>query len=178
MLITASRFPPVCLVWFEFRVAEFDLAAAVQEDAEDDEAGVGRDLGGDLMPGPVAGSGGDGEVVGGIVPGIRSGWLPSFADDAEHQSGAVGDVGGAQGAAEDDGAAAVVVGVDLLAEEGESGGFGHGRGQDRPALFSGAGIGLVVGTGGLGPEGAAELPSGPAVGGRQGAALEPPVLGR
>ena len=48
-------------------MAELDLAGAVQEEAEDDEAGVGRVLGGDLVPGPVAGSGGEGEVVGGIA---------------------------------------------------------------------------------------------------------------
>ena len=41
-------------MWFELWVAELDLAAAVQEDAEDDEVGVGRDLGCDLVPGPVA----------------------------------------------------------------------------------------------------------------------------
>jgi hypothetical protein len=115
-------------VGFEFWVAEFDLAAAVQEDAEDDEAGVGRDLGGDLMPSPVAGSGDEGEVVGGIVAGILPGcplWRGrSFSDDAEHKPGAVGDIGGAQVAVEGDGAAAVVVGVDLLTEDGESGGFG------------------------------------------------------
>jgi hypothetical protein len=33
-------------------VAKFELTAAVQEDAERDEAGVRRDLGGDLIPGP------------------------------------------------------------------------------------------------------------------------------
>ena len=92
------------------RVAEFDLAAAVQEDAEDDADGIGRGLGGDLVAGPVAGSGDGGEVVLGIVPGIRWGRSPSLAGDAEHQSGAVGDVGGAQVAAEGDRAAAVVVG--------------------------------------------------------------------
>ena len=88
------------LRWGELQVAEFDLATAVKEDAEDDEGGVGRDLGGHLMPGPVSGPGDEGEVVFGIVPGIVSGWpllpRPSFADDAEHQSGAVGDVGGAR----------------------------------------------------------------------------------
>src|SRR5580704_16562468 len=35
-----------CRIWFELRVAEFDLAAAVQEDAEEDVIGIGRDLGG------------------------------------------------------------------------------------------------------------------------------------
>jgi hypothetical protein len=90
-------------MWFELWVAEFDLAAAGQEDAEEDVIGVGRELGGDLMPGPVAGSGDGGEVVGGIL----SGWLPwrgPIAGDAEQQSGAVGDAGDAQVAAEGDGA--------------------------------------------------------------------------
>ena len=59
-----------CRMWFELRVAEFDLAAAIQEDAEEDVIGVGRDLGGDLMPGPVAGSGGEGEVVYCLVQGV------------------------------------------------------------------------------------------------------------
>src|SRR5580693_5121770 len=136
-------------VWVELRVAEFDLAAAVQEDAEDDADGVGRDLDGDLVADPVAGSGDGGEVVLGIVPGIRRGRPPSLAGDAEHQSGAVGDVGGTQVAAEGDGAAAVVVGFDLLAEEGESGGSGHGRGQNHPPVLGGAGIVLVVGPGHL-----------------------------
>jgi len=44
-------------------------------------------------------------VVLGIVPRIRWGRSPSLAGNAEHQSGAVGDVGGAQVAAEGDGAA-------------------------------------------------------------------------
>src|SRR5689334_7183074 len=69
--------------WFELRVAEFDLAASVQEDAEDDAGGVGRDLGSDLVPGPVAGSGDEGEVVLGIMQGISSVWAllpqPSLA---------------------------------------------------------------------------------------------------
>src|ERR1700683_657260 len=133
MLIAASPLSARCRVRAELRAAEFDLAAAVQEDAEDDKAGVGRDLGGDLMPGPVAGSGDEGEVVLRIVPGILYGWSlppPSFADDAEPQSGAV-EVGGAQVAPEGDGAAAVVVRVDLLAEGGESGGARPGR--RRPA---------------------------------------------
>jgi hypothetical protein len=77
------------------------------------------------------------------------GQLPSLAGDAEHRSG-----GGAQVAAEGDGAAAVVVGLDLLAEDGESGGFGHGRGQDRPPVYGGAGIVLVVGSGHLAQEAA------------------------
>jgi hypothetical protein len=45
---------------FEFRVAEFDLAVAVQEDAQD-VGGVGRDLGCDLVAGPAAGSGEGGD---------------------------------------------------------------------------------------------------------------------
>jgi hypothetical protein len=146
-------------MWCEFWVAEFDLAAAVQEDAEDDVGRVGRDLGDDLMPGPVAVSGDEGEVVGGIVPGILSGWSlwrgPFFAG-AEHQAGEAGDVGGAQFAAERDRATAVVVGEDPLAEEGESGGLRHGRGQDHSPVFGGAGI---VEPGALTQEGAAELPS-------------------
>jgi hypothetical protein len=41
----------------ELRVAEFDLAAAVQEDAEDDADGIGRDLAGGLSAlGTVAAS--------------------------------------------------------------------------------------------------------------------------
>jgi hypothetical protein len=76
------------------------------------------------------------------------------------------------GRREGDGAAAVVVGFDLLAEEGESGGSGHGRGQDHPPVFGGAGIVLVVGPG-LAQEGAIELPSVQAVGERQVARLEP-----
>ena len=63
----------------ELRVTEFDLAAAVQEDAEDDADGIGRDMGGDLVAGPVAGSGDGGEVVLGIVPGIWWGRSPSLA---------------------------------------------------------------------------------------------------
>src|ERR1700722_9038907 len=123
-LAFSGLLPGVCRRWFELRAAEFDLAAAVQEDAEDDADGIGRDLGGDLVAGPVAGfaDGGGGGLR--IAPGIRGGRAASLAGDAEHQSGAVGDVGGAQVAAEGDGAAAVVVGLDLLAEEGESGGFG------------------------------------------------------
>src|SRR5260370_21614195 len=96
MLIAASPLSAGCRVWVELRVAEFDLAAAVQEEAEDDADGISRDLGGDLVAGPVAGSGDGGEVVLGIVPGIRWGRSPFLAGDAEHQSGAVGDVGGAQ----------------------------------------------------------------------------------
>ena len=84
----------VCRMWFELRIAEFDLAGTVQEDAEDDEVGVRRDLCGDLMPGPVTRSGDEGEVVGRIEPGILPGWSlwrgPSFAGGTEHQSGAVG----------------------------------------------------------------------------------------
>lgn len=44
-------------------MAEFDLAAAVQEDAEPDQVGVRRDLGGDFVLGPCAGSGGGCDVV-------------------------------------------------------------------------------------------------------------------
>jgi hypothetical protein len=55
LVFAASPLSAGC--WFELRVAEFDLAASVQEDAEDDVVGVGRDLGSDLIPGPVAGSG-------------------------------------------------------------------------------------------------------------------------
>lgn len=54
-------------------VAEFDLAAAVQEDAEPDQAGVRRDLGGDLVLGPRAASGGGGDVAGRVYPGICAG---------------------------------------------------------------------------------------------------------
>jgi hypothetical protein len=54
-------------------VAEFELTAAVQEDAERDAVGVRRDLGGDLMLGPRAGSSGEGDVVGRIFPGIWAG---------------------------------------------------------------------------------------------------------
>ena len=114
----------------------------------------------------------------GSCQGSREGRPPSLAGDAEHQPGAVGDVGGAQVAAEGDGAAAVGVGFDLLAEDGESGGFGHGRGQDRPPVFGGAGIVLAVEPGHLAQEGAIELPSVQAVGERQVARLEPGVLGR
>src|ERR1700689_2452098 len=120
-------------------MAEFDLAAAVQEDAECDQAGVRRDLGGDLILGPRAGSGGGGDVVGRVFPGIWAGcpgWRgPAWAGDAEYQPGAAVRLGGAQCAAEGDGAATVVVGFDVLGEEGESGGFGHGRGQDRPPVL-------------------------------------------
>ena len=71
---------------FEFRVAEFDLAVAVQEDAEDDADGIGRNLGRDLVAGPVVVSGDGGEVVLGIVPGIWRGRSLSLVGDAEHQS--------------------------------------------------------------------------------------------
>src|ERR1700759_482454 len=125
-------------------MAEFDLAAAVQEDAEPDQVGVRRDLGGDLILGPRAGPGGGGDVVGWVVPGIWTGCLgwrgPTRAGGAECQPGAAVRLGGAQFAAEGDGAAVVVVGFDLLGEEGESGGFGHGRGQDRPPVLGGGGI--------------------------------------
>ena len=59
----------------ESRVAEFELTAAVQEDAERDEVGVRRDLGGDLILGPRAGPGGGGDVVGRVFPGIWAGCL-------------------------------------------------------------------------------------------------------
>ena len=59
-------------------------------------------------------------MVLGIVPGIRWGWSPSLAGDAEHQPGTVGDVGGAQVAAEGDGATAVV-GAGEQAPDGEGG---------------------------------------------------------
>src|SRR3984957_6631086 len=158
----------------QFRVAEFELTAAVQEDAERDEAGARRDLGGDLVPGPRAGSGGGGDVVGRVFPGIWAGCLgwrgPAWAGDAEDQRGAAVRLGGAQLAAEGDGAAALVVGFDVLGEEGESGGFGHGRGQDRPPVLGGGGI---VEPGALAQEGAAEPPSVQAVGERHGAWLEP-----
>ena len=112
-------------MWFELRLAEFDLAAAVQEDAEPDQVGVRRDLGGDLILNPRAGSLGEGDVAGRVVPGIgagRPGWRgPARAAGPECQPGAAVRPGGAQFAAEGDGAAAVVVGVDFLGEEGESG---------------------------------------------------------
>src|SRR5580693_8011710 len=79
MLIAASPLSAGCRVRVELRVAEFDLAAAVQEEAEDDADGIGRDLGGDLVAGPVAGSGDGGEVGLGIMPGIRWGRSPSLA---------------------------------------------------------------------------------------------------
>src|ERR1700722_19617367 len=120
MLIAASPLCASCRVWVEWRVAELDLAAAVQEDAEDDADGIGRDLGGDLVAGPVAGSGDGGGGGFGVGAGVWRGRPPSLAGDAEHQSGSVGDAGSAQVAAEGDGAAAVVVGFDLLAEVGES----------------------------------------------------------
>jgi len=73
-------------------MAEFELTAAVQEDAERDEAGVRRDLGGDLIPGPRAGSNGGGDVVGRVVPGTWAGCLgwrgPAWAVEAEYQPGA------------------------------------------------------------------------------------------
>jgi hypothetical protein len=50
-------------MWFTCGIAELDLAAAVQEDAEDDAGAVRRYQGCELMPGLGAGSG-DG----------RSGW--------------------------------------------------------------------------------------------------------
>src|ERR1700678_4294503 len=59
----------------QFRVAEFELTAAVQEDAERDEVGVRRDLGGDLVLGPGAGSRGGRDVVGRVFPGIWTGCL-------------------------------------------------------------------------------------------------------
>jgi hypothetical protein len=118
-------------VWFELRVAEFDLAAAVQEDAEPDHVGVSRDLGGDLILGPRAGSGGVGDVVGRVFPGIWSGCLGwcglAWAGAAEGEPGAAVGPGGAQFGAEGDGAAAVVVGVDFLGEEGVSRRLGAGR---------------------------------------------------
>src|SRR5579859_2497412 len=117
----------------EHGVAELDLAAAVQVDAEGDADGIGRDPGGDLVAGPVAGSGDGGEVVLGIAPGIRWRRSPSLAGDAEYQSGALGDVGAAQVAAEGDGVAAVVLGLDFLAEAGESGGLGRGGRSRSPA---------------------------------------------
>jgi hypothetical protein len=58
-------------------VAEFDLAAAVQEDAEPDQVGVRRDLGGDLTLGPLADPGAGGDVVGpGLLIGIA--WRPAY----------------------------------------------------------------------------------------------------
>jgi hypothetical protein len=71
MLIAAPPLPAGLPGGVRVPVAEFDLAAAVQEDAEGDADGIGRDLGGDLVAGPVAGSADKGEVVPGIVPGIR-----------------------------------------------------------------------------------------------------------
>jgi hypothetical protein len=69
-------------------VAEFELTAAVQEDAERDQVGVRRDLGGDLILGPLAGSRGEVEVVDRIFPGIWSRWLQwpgmAWAGDAEY----------------------------------------------------------------------------------------------
>jgi hypothetical protein len=73
----------------EFRVAEFELTAAVQEDAELDQVRVRRDLGGDLILGPRAGSRRGGDVVGRVFPGIWAGFLgwrgPAWAGDAEYQ---------------------------------------------------------------------------------------------
>src|SRR5260370_34768981 len=57
----------------EFRVAEFDLAAAVQEDAEDDADGIGRDLGGDLVAGAAAGGPGGG--AGGCAGAAALRWV-------------------------------------------------------------------------------------------------------
>ena len=122
-----ARFP----VWFELRVAEFDLASAVQEDTEPDQVGVRRDLGGDLILGPRAGSGGGGDVDGRVVPGIWAGrprWRGlALAADAERQPGAAVRRVGAQFAAEGDDATAVVTGVDVLGEEGGSGRSGRPR---------------------------------------------------
>ena len=74
-------------------MAEFELTAAVQEDAERDEVGVRRDLGGDFILGPRAGSRGGGDVVGRVFPGIWAGCLGwrglAWAGDAEYQQGAV-----------------------------------------------------------------------------------------
>src|SRR3984885_3495880 len=159
----------------EFRGAEFNLTANVQEDAELDQAGVRRDLSGDLILGPRAGSRGGGDVVGRVFPGIWAGCLgwrgPAWAGDAQYQPGAAVRLVGAQFAAEGGGAAAVVVGFDLLGEEGESGRLGDGRGQDRPPVLGGGGI---VEPGALAQEGAAELPVVQAVGERHVAWLEPP----
>src|ERR1700734_1938979 len=144
----------------EFRVAEFELTAAVEEDAERDEAGVRRDLSGDLILGPRAGSGGGGDVVGRVFPGIWAGcpgWRgPAWTGDAEYQPGAAVRLGGAQFATEGDGAATVVVGFDILGDEGESGRLGAGRGQDRPPVLGGGGIvepGAQAQEGATGPPG-------------------------
>src|SRR3984957_19335401 len=162
----------------QFRVAELELTAADQVDAECDAAGGRRGPGCALVPGPHPGSGGGGDVVGRVFPGIWPGCLggpgPAWAGDAEDQRGAAVRLGGAQFAAEGDGAAAVVVGFDVLAEEGESGGFGDGRGQDRPPVLGGGGI---VEPGALAQEGAAEPPSVQAVGERHVAWLEPTAQG-
>jgi hypothetical protein len=89
-----------------------------------------------------------------LVPGFLSDWRGRFfAGDTEYQSGAVGDVSGAQVAAEGDGAPAVVVGVDPLAERSVSGGLWHGSGQNRPPLLGCAGI---VEPGALAHEGAVD----------------------
>ena len=90
-------------------MAEFELTAAVQEDAELDQVGVRRDLGSDLILGPRAGSSGGGDVVGRVFAGIWAGFLGwrglAWAGDAEYQPSAAVRLGGAQFAAEGDGAA-------------------------------------------------------------------------
>ena len=63
--------------------------------------------------------------------------------------------------------AAVVVGVHLLAQEGEAGGLRHGRRQHRDSTFRRAGIVSPVRVAGVFGEAAAELPSVQAVGERQ-----------
>src|SRR6202034_3031127 len=101
------------------------------------------------------------------------GWRgPAWAGDAQYQPGAAVRLVGAQFAAEGDGAAAVVVGFDVLGEEGESGRLGPAGGQDRPPVLSGGGI---VESGAQAQEGAAELPVVQAVGERQVAGPEPPA---
>src|SRR5260370_2330662 len=82
MLIAASPLSAGCRVWVELRVAEFDLAAAVQEEAEDDADGIGRDLGGDLVAGPAPGLRGRGGAGFSAAPGGLAGRSAALAGAA------------------------------------------------------------------------------------------------
>ncbi|HEY6315064.1 MAG TPA: hypothetical protein VIY52_30265 [Streptosporangiaceae bacterium] len=94
------------------------------------------------MPGPAAAAGA-GQAAGAAVAQVGAGRLDRRAD-SQMQPGLAGDAGGAQLSAEGDRAAAVVLGVDLLDQDGETGRLRDRRDQDRGPVRGGAGIVLPM----------------------------------
>jgi hypothetical protein len=115
---------------------------AGQRDAEPDDAGVAANGHRDLMPGPVAAAR-VGHAAAAAVAQIDAGELAG-ATRGQVQAGLAGDAGGAQLSAEGDRTVAVVVGVDRLDQDGETGGFRDRGGKDCGPVCGGAVIVLPM----------------------------------